>query len=114
MRKSHDFKKVIGAWLKDLRQRKGLTQEQLADRIQVSSKYYSEIERGLRNITINTLQRIMGSLDMTVTDLIDLLLKANISEESLDIPNQITIKIKRGDKRTKKNISKIVEILLED
>lgn len=112
MGKNQDLKKVIGAWLRDSRQRKDLTQEHLAGIIGVSPKYYSEIERGRRNITIDTLQRIVSSLDMTATDLIGLLLNLNPHESGL--PSQVTIRIKRGDEKAKKNIVRVVDLLLED
>ena len=78
----------------------------------VSPKYYSEVERGRRNITINTLERIIDNLDMTAEDLIGLLL--NLAPRTPGLPSNITLRIKRGNDKTKKNIIKVLELLLED
>ena len=47
-----DLKQMIGARIKDIRTKKGLTQEQLAEKIEINPKYLSSIERGLENPTL--------------------------------------------------------------
>jgi transcriptional regulator with XRE-family HTH domain len=47
-----------GARLRKLREERGLTQEQVAEGAGFSGKYISEIERGLRDVPLTTLERI--------------------------------------------------------
>ena len=47
---------------------KGLTQEQLAEKTDINSKYLSSIERGKENPTLNTLIKVAKALDASFDD----------------------------------------------
>ncbi len=55
-------KQLLGRQIKRLRARLGLTQDALAERVQISPKYLSNIERGRENPTLDTLLRLAKSL----------------------------------------------------
>jgi len=44
--KAVDKKQMIGARIKEIRNKKGLTQEQLSEKMEINPKYLSSIERG--------------------------------------------------------------------
>lgn len=52
------------------RMRKGLTQAQLAERIEVHEKYIGKIETGKQNITIKTLSRLADVLEIDACKLL--------------------------------------------
>ena len=52
----------IGRKLKDLRVRKGLTQEELADRAELTKGFISQLERNLTSPSIATLMDILQCL----------------------------------------------------
>ena len=64
-----DAKQMIGVRIKDIRNRKGFTQEELAEKIDINPKYLSSIERGKENPTLNTLIKLSESLDITLNDI---------------------------------------------
>ena len=68
----------IGDILRELREKKGLTQEQLSDLATLDRTHYSKIERGLRSPTIDTIFKISYALDMKPHELI------RIMEERVD------------------------------
>lgn len=55
-------KQLLGRRIKRLRAGLGLTQDALAERVQISPKYLSNIERGRENPTLDTLLRLAASL----------------------------------------------------
>lgn len=55
-------KQLLGRRIKRLRAHLGLTQDALAERVQISPKYLSNIERGRENPTLDTLLRLAKSL----------------------------------------------------
>jgi transcriptional regulator with XRE-family HTH domain len=61
-----DAKHLIGIRLKELRSRRNLTQEQLAERAGVNSKYINSIERGKENPTLDTFIKLAETLDVTI------------------------------------------------
>ena len=58
----------IGLKLKELRILKGLTQEELADRAELSKGFISQIERNLTSPSIATLMDILQCLGMTLNE----------------------------------------------
>ena len=57
-------KEMVGARIRDIRTRNRITQEQLAEKMGISAKYLSSIERGKENPTLNTLIRLAEGLDV--------------------------------------------------
>lgn len=56
---------MVGKRLRELRKAKGLSQERLAELAGINPKYYSDVERGKRNITIKNLERIASQLGVS-------------------------------------------------
>lgn len=56
---------VIAYQLKELRQNKQITQQQLAEMIGIDKTQISKIERGSRNLTIETIARVVHALGGT-------------------------------------------------
>jgi transcriptional regulator with XRE-family HTH domain len=66
-------KQMIGARIKQIRNRKGLTQDQLAEKMEISPKYLSSIERGRENPTLDTLIKLSDSLDVKISDIFSII-----------------------------------------
>ena len=64
-----NIKQMIGARIKEIRNRKGLTQEQLSEKMEINPKYLSSIERGNENPTLNTLIRLSESLEVDLSEI---------------------------------------------
>lgn len=47
-----------------------MTQEQAAERLEMSLKGYQQVERGLQNLTLRTLVKLAGMLDVRTIDLL--------------------------------------------
>ncbi len=57
--------------LKDLRKRRGLTQQQLSELSGVSQQYISDIETGDVEGSLTVLRKLAKALDVSVTKLIE-------------------------------------------
>ena len=64
-----DIKKMIGNRIKELRARKDVTQEQLAEKVEINTKYLSSIERGKENPTLDIFIRVAESLGVDIGDI---------------------------------------------
>ena len=64
-----DLKQMIGARVKEVRTRKGFTQEELSEKMGINPKYLSSIERGKENPTLNTLIKLSESLDIDLSEI---------------------------------------------
>ncbi len=63
-----DNKKKLGLKIKELRKRKGLTQEELAELIQMEQNSISVMESGRNFPTLGTLEKIATVLDVNLPD----------------------------------------------
>ncbi len=64
-----DLKRFIGLRVGEIRRKKGLTQEELADNMGIGPKYLSSIERGKENPTLNTLIKLSQALDVDLGEI---------------------------------------------
>lgn len=60
-----DIGKLVGERIRILRQAKGLSQEQLALRAELNTSFLGQVERGEKNPTIITLEKIVKALNIT-------------------------------------------------
>jgi transcriptional regulator with XRE-family HTH domain len=61
---------IFGANLRALREQKGMTQDQLAERAHMDAPTIRRYERGVRDPTIKSLTRLARALDTTVSELV--------------------------------------------
>ena len=65
-----DLRAALGQRVRELRERLGLSQEQLAERADLHWTYISGVERGRRNPGLNTLGRLAKALKVTLPALL--------------------------------------------
>jgi len=63
-----DITEKFGLRLKTLRKEKGLSQEELAERSGLNRPYISGIEKGKRNVSIETVEKLSQALHVPVRD----------------------------------------------
>ena len=59
-----------GSRIRNLRKKRGLTQEQLAERLSLSPTHLSNIETGTTRVSLSSIVKIANALDVTVDDLL--------------------------------------------
>lgn len=64
-----DLKKIVGQRLQLLRLEKNLTQEQMGEKLNLSTSAYCKIEYGETDLTLTRLNRIAEVLDMSAFEL---------------------------------------------
>lgn len=65
------IKKELGARIRALRKRHGLTQEEMEEKCDLHWTYIGGLERGERNPTLTTMQRVAAGLGVGLNQLID-------------------------------------------
>lgn len=66
-----DKKAALAARIKVLRKQQGWSQEELAERVGISTQYVSNIERGKENPTLDLLLRLAEALRVVPVDIFD-------------------------------------------
>jgi transcriptional regulator with XRE-family HTH domain len=65
-----DARKVFASRLRKIRQVKGLSQEELADRAGLHRTYVGSVERGERNISIDNIECLAKALEIDIIELL--------------------------------------------
>ncbi|HNR79930.1 MAG TPA: helix-turn-helix transcriptional regulator [Mesotoga infera] len=86
-----DVKKLIGNRIKTLRQVRGISQEELAEKTSLNTKYISSIERGKANPTLDTFIKIADALKLGIPELF------SIEYEPKELAQLIAGPISEGD-----------------
>jgi transcriptional regulator with XRE-family HTH domain len=62
-----DIQKRVGTRIRQLREKKGWSQEAFAGECGLHRSYMGAVERGEKNLTISTLHRITAKLETTIS-----------------------------------------------
>lgn len=65
------MKKLLGKRIKELRQRKKLTQEELSELLGIGERNLSKIECGVNFVSSETLEKLANALDVKYKDIFD-------------------------------------------
>ena len=65
-----DISVIVGLNIRKVREDKGLSQEDLADLADLHRTYIGQVERGEKNLTIRSLERIAKALGNNIKDLL--------------------------------------------
>lgn len=101
--------KLIGERIKRMRKSNGITQEILAERLNVSIGYVSQVERGITKISLDLLAAISVILNCDIASL--------ISESAINsneyMESEIISEIKKLDQKKKKYILSVIRLTNE-
>lgn len=103
-----NVKQMIGMRIAELRNSKGFTQERLADKMEISSKYLSSIERGKENPTLDTLIKLSESLGVNIEDIFRFIQ----IEDSVKRKSLVTSLVNKADANQLKLAYKILSIII--
>ena len=70
MSDSGDVVKAFGDGVREMRQRRGMSQDQLAGLSDLYATYLNEIERGKRNPSLRVVVRILDALECSLEEII--------------------------------------------
>ena len=83
-----DIAKIIGQRIRNYRTQKGLSQEKLAELAACHPTYIGQLERGEKNATLESVEKIASAMDISLSELFDKLGKSgsnNIAAKCYDL-----------------------------
>ena len=99
----------LGNRLREIRTNKGLSQEQVANTANVTPAYFGQVERGVKNVTVHTLEKICNAMNVSLAEFFSPAQKdkTDIDDVSLQIINQLLNK----SEFEKQKILKLVKLV---
>jgi transcriptional regulator with XRE-family HTH domain len=67
---SSNARRIFAQRLRQIRQIKGLSQEELADMAGLHRTYVGSVERSERNVSIDNMERLANALEVDITELL--------------------------------------------
>ena len=96
------IKKLIGQKIKKLRMASGLTQEELSEKLDISQRALSSIERGYNFLSADTFDKILKELNISINELFFV--------EHLQDSEVLIDELQEKIKRLKHNPAKLQEV----
>ena len=66
-----DLKEKIGLRISELRKAKKLSQQKFANEADIERSFFTHIEKGRKNISVGTLQKVTNALGISIKDFFD-------------------------------------------
>ncbi len=100
----------VGKRIQEVRKSRGLTQEELAQQLDLSTKYISNIECGFKTPKLNTFVAIANALHCDANDLLSDVLDSVTDRESALVSN----KLLRLSPERQRQFLRILEIMIDE
>ncbi|KAB1065891.1 helix-turn-helix domain-containing protein [Salibacter halophilus] len=103
----------IGENIKEIREKKGLLQKELAAELGLDKSSYSKLEKGLREVKVSELQKLSKRFDMTIDQIVnyegDIPSEVSLEDKSAAEQNRLFNELDEDDRQT---VLKIVDKML--
>ncbi len=87
--KKIDIDKILGKIFKEYRTKNKLTQEELAEKLEISVKYISRIENGTGGVKVETLVNYMNILGISPNIIFEKLIENDKLKHQMDLSKKI-------------------------
>jgi transcriptional regulator with XRE-family HTH domain len=104
-----DIQQLLGKKIRDLRTRRGMTQQQLGEKADLNYKYVGAIERGEKNPTLLNLVKLGGALDV---QLHVLFVFDNVVDDPPLVRSKIEGFLEKASEKDLRTIYRIIEVVL--
>lgn len=100
---------TMGDRIKEIRKKRGLTQEQLAEKVDITLEYISQIERGLKIPSMQVFIKLVEVLDVSA----DYLLRDTVSTRNLYGDKQIGRKLEKLTPKQRVALEALMDTYME-
>ncbi|WP_066302110.1 helix-turn-helix domain-containing protein [Bacillus sp. FJAT-29937] len=104
--------KLVGINIKEIRKSKKLTQEDLAEKCGIQTSFLAGVERGDRNITLQTLEKLITGLEVVPADIFNFE-ELNINKQYFEKKELITLLLNLIENKDKEEVRLILKIASE-
>ncbi|WP_367618647.1 helix-turn-helix domain-containing protein [Paenibacillus andongensis] len=110
----YKLSKHVGIRIRNFRKNRGLTQEQLGELVQLPQPYIGGIERGEKNISLETLERIIETLKLDPSDLFNGYNFTDSQYENSKLLDSIHVLLKPCSDQELSLIKKLVQVVISE
>ncbi|WP_135553341.1 helix-turn-helix domain-containing protein [Paenibacillus cymbidii] len=108
-----DVLNAVGERIRNYRKERKWTQQQLAEKANVNESYVGKVERGERNVTIDSLLKITGALEITLEQLFKNI-QSNRQSRSNEVLTEIINRLHGRNLKEQQKILAIIDLVIND
>ncbi len=106
-----DLPKIVGERIRNFRKEKGFSQEELANIANLHATYIGQLERGEKNATLESIEKVANALEVSLEDLFrSIRPNPNLQEYTL---SQIITRLQSRSIEDQKTILKLLDLLFD-
>jgi transcriptional regulator with XRE-family HTH domain len=107
-----DLPRVIGERLRNIRKEKGLSQEELVHLSSLHSTYIGHLERGEKNATLESIEKVSCALEITLEELFRFIQPTKEGQDLFTL-SQIVNRLQRRSIEDQKTVLKFLDLVLD-
>jgi transcriptional regulator with XRE-family HTH domain len=107
------LKNLVGKKIRIIRKAKSLTQEALAEKAGLHFSYIGGLERGERNVSLDSLEKIIMALDMSAEEFFDFQIRSKSTSKKQQVIDEINQVLKVRDIKELKMIQSLSKNLFD-
>jgi XRE family transcriptional regulator, regulator of sulfur utilization len=107
-----DLAKIIGERIRNYRTEKGFTQEKLAEEAKLHFTYIGQLERGEKQASIASAEKIADALGITIEELFSFISKGS-NKEGYNTITQIVNRLQSRNIKDQKMVLKLLDTIFE-
>jgi len=112
MKKPSEVCRRVGQRIRALRKERKWTQEWVAEKAGVSVRYYAQVERGQRNPSLVSLQKIADGLGVTLEDIFRFSVNRALTEDEEKMVSLIILVLSKGSKKSTRRVRKVLQEII--
>lgn len=109
-----DIKKALGLRVRELRTKQEISQEELADRAGLHWTYVGGVERGEKNVTLETMFKLSQGLGIDVTDLFAFAKQKPQAGENKVFTAEIYNLVKNLEPKNREIVKRVIKTLVKE
>ena len=105
----NNFSFDVGQQLREFRQSRAMSQEQVAHIADITPAYLGQVERGTKNITVHTLQKVCNALNISLAEFFCTTKEADRNMD--EVSNQIIHQLHNKSEAEKHAILRLIKLV---
>jgi transcriptional regulator with XRE-family HTH domain len=103
---------VIGERIRNFRNERKLSQEELADLANIHRTYVGQLERGEKNVTLGTIEKVTEALGVSLEDLFRFIHTATEDQDNFTL-HQIINRLQGRSLEDQKTVLRLLDLILD-
>ncbi len=110
----NELRKAFGDRIRNLRKSRGFSQESFAEKADLHPTYIGGVERGERNLSLNSIEKIANALEISLSELFNFHTTEKPTTEDELLTGEILGLVRDLEPKSKRLVTKVLKSLVKE